>query len=59
MVGVRCHCCGTRIVGCSGSLSWPDGRPFEGPPEFHCPRCTERRLAAGGPCHAHRGDTDG
>lgn len=53
MTAVVCHCCGTPIYGCTGSTSFPDGVPFDGP-EFHCGPCTERHLAAGRPCHVGR-----
>lgn len=57
MAVVQCHCCSVDIYGCTGSLSWPDGRPFVGPPEFHCPHCTEKLLGPnfdGKPCHIQR-----
>lgn len=47
---IVCHDCAVGIVGCSGSTSWPTGRPFEDPPIFHCPRCTEKHLVEGSPC---------
>lgn len=50
MPTIRCHDCRVVIVGCSGSTSWPTGRPFVDQPIFHCPLCTERHLAAGKPC---------